>query len=195
MLVVVRNMKCDFFSVAVSNCSIWSIFFVLGVFMGQIQGMFCAQMPSVKGGARIGCGVGAMSHQAWPIKTAKQKQSNNLWIHFSGFLSISIFCRQIYIFMNPPWFFAAALQAGSFYPAPPYEVCWRWRCCAMIWPGTFWMSMGRRNGVLRFLNFAAWCLGPLEVNPSILNHFESGGGLNGTQTQESNFLAGNVNVA
>ena len=35
----------------------------------------------------------------------------------------------------------------------------------------------------------------LTSTPSIINYFESGGGLNGTQTQEINFLAGNVNVA
>ena len=56
--------------------------------------------------------------------------------------------------------------------------------------------MGRRNGVLRFflvLLRDVWA--HLRSTPSIVNHFESGGGLNGTQSQEINFLARDVNVA
>ena len=74
---------------------------------------------------------------------------------------------------------------------PPLEVCWRWRWCATIWPGTFWMTMGRCNGVPRFSHFFfaefRWLWAHLRSIPSIVNRFEvAGGGLNGSQSLEIN---------
>ena len=143
-----------FWGFAVWIWSTWSSFVSCGILRGKFSEC-CARRWDALGerGARVGCGVGAMWHQAWPIKTARQKQSNNWWIHFSCILSIS-FVSVFPVSSTYSWtrhgFSRQRCKRGSFYPAPQYEVCWRWRCCAMIWPGTFWMSMGRRNGVLRF---------------------------------------------
>ena len=162
-----------FWGFAVWICSIWSSFVSFGNLRGKFSECWARRWNALgeRGGARWlqgGCHVASgVAHQNGRANT-EQQLMNTFFLHFEYFICFCV-SRQFHIFMNPAWFFAAALQAGSFYPAPPYEVCWRWRCCAMIWPGTFWMSMGRRDGVLRFFLMCCVMFGPTWRLPLLLS--------------------------
>lgn len=188
-----------FWGFAVWIWSTWSSFVSCGILRGKFSEC-CARRWDALGerGARVGCGVGAMWHQAWPIKTARQKQSNNWWIHFSCILSIS-FVSVFPVSSTSLWtrhgFLRQRCKRG------PSTLLHHMRCVgdegAALWFDLVlfgWAWAGAMGcSVFFYLLRDVWA--HLTSTPSIINYFESGGGLNGTQTQEINFLAGNVNVA